>query len=174
MFEETKEAIEIIRKALEENQDAEDMTIQFIMDKDTAIKFRKELLRLLHKDETSRRIRHMEENEKDPAIRQVTCLYDTVDPMVSQDYKKRFYAEYWQLKIRYEKLKKFNNRIEAAYRTAETGNYTIVENMEKKVPMPKHDCPEGILREQQRTMGEYLHLLEVRSVIEGIDLDPEA
>lgn len=44
-------------------------------------------------------------------------LKDTRDMMVSTDYKERFKAEYLQTKIRYEKLKNFNTRIEAARRT---------------------------------------------------------
>ena len=88
-------------------------------------------------------------------------LKDTVDKMCSVDYKERFVAEYQQLKIRYEKLKAFNNKIEAATRT---------KGQKNAAPMPKHDCPDKLLREQQRVMGEYLHLLEVRAVIEGIDL----
>ena len=89
-------------------------------------------------------------------------LKDTVYMMNSSDYKERFKAEYWQTKIRYEKLKKFNTRIEAAEMT----------RYEKKpVEEPKHDCPAHLLRDQQRVMGEYLHILEVRAVIEGIDLD---
>lgn len=44
-------------------------------------------------------------------------LADTVDLMNSEDYRDRFVAEYIQLKIRYEKLKDFNTRIEASVRT---------------------------------------------------------
>ena len=33
-------------------------------------------------------------------------LKDTVEMMLSNDYKERFKAEYWQLKIRYDKLQK--------------------------------------------------------------------
>lgn len=88
-------------------------------------------------------------------------LKDTRDMMVSTDYKERFKAEYLQTKIRYEKLKKFNTRIEAARMT---------EYMEKPVEMPKHDCPDTLLLEQQTQMAHYLHTLEVRAVIEGIDL----
>ena len=91
-------------------------------------------------------------------------LKDTIEMMQSADYKERFKAEYQQLKIRYEKLKAFNNKIEAAYRTE--GQRPEV----KKVEMPKHDCPYDLLREQQHAMGEYLHVLEVRAVIEGIEL----
>lgn len=88
-------------------------------------------------------------------------LRDTIEMMNSTDYKERFKAEYYQTKIRYEKLKVFNTKIEAADRTMYQGN---------KVEMPKHDCPDELLRQQQSVMGEYLHLLEVRAVIEGIEL----
>ena len=81
----------------------------------------------------------------------------TVDGMLSPDYKERFKAEYQQTKIRYEKLKAFNTRIRAA-------------EIKGSVEMPKHDCPETLLKEQQAAMGGYLHILEVRAVIEGIDL----
>ena len=91
-------------------------------------------------------------------------LEDTTPMMVSDDYRERFKAEYIQTQIRYQKLKKFNNRIEAAYRT-ECERPDI-----KKVEMPKHDCPADLLRDQQRVMGEYLHILEVRAEIEGVDL----
>lgn len=35
---------------------------------------------------------------------------------------------------------------------------------------PAHDCPLELLREQQSLMGQYLHVLEIRAVIENIDL----
>ena len=92
----------------------------------------------------------------------IGCLADTAELMASEDYKERFKAEYAQTKIRYEKLKEFNNRVEAAERTAlGCGN---------KVEMPKPDCPYDLLRQQQSVMGEYLHILEVRAVIAGIIL----
>lgn len=91
-------------------------------------------------------------------------LNDTVAMMGSADYKERFKAEYLQTKIRYEKLKAFNTRIEASNLTRE------LHQAEKRVEMPKHDCPDYLLRDQQRVMGEYLHILEVRAVIEGVDL----
>lgn len=39
-------------------------------------------------------------------------LKETVELMNSEDYKERFIAEYRQVKIRYEKLKNFCNKIE--------------------------------------------------------------
>ena len=89
-------------------------------------------------------------------------LKDTVKLMNSEDYKERFKAEFLQTKVRYEKLKKYNTKIEAADMTKFDKN---------KVEIPKHDCPFHLLRDQQRLMGEYLHILEVRAEIEGIDLE---
>ena len=92
----------------------------------------------------------------------MTNLRDTVNLMNSEDYKDRFIAEYWQTKIRYERLKAFNTRAEAA----ENGLYCGI-----KLEKPKCDSPYSVLREQQKTMGEYLHLLELRAVYENIDLN---
>lgn len=83
-------------------------------------------------------------------------LKDTIKMMQSADYKERFVAEYQQTKIRYEKLKAYATKIEAA------------QVLNK--PEPPHDCPLYLLRDQQRAMGEYLHILELRAVIEGINL----
>ena len=83
-------------------------------------------------------------------------MEQTGELMLSEDYKERFKAEYWQTKIRYERLKKYNTRIEAADLMHRSG--------------PPHDCPSFLLNEQQEIMGRYLHLLEVRAEIEGIEL----
>lgn len=88
----------------------------------------------------------------------MTQLKDTVPYMLSDDYKVRFIAEYWQTKIRYEKLKDFCNKIEA-YEMHNCGR-----------PV-QHDVPLYLLKDQQSNMGEYLHILEVRAVIEKIDLN---
>ena len=85
-------------------------------------------------------------------------LVDTVEKMTSADYRERFVAEYQQLKIRYEKLKAYCNKIEAAQR---------IGDAEKE---PPHDCPLTLLKKQQRAMGNYLHILEVRAEIENITL----
>lgn len=95
-------------------------------------------------------------------MKEVKDLKDTAEMMTSEDYKERFRAEYHQTKIRYERLKKLNTRIEAVLR--------MPYNMPGRIEMPEHDCPEDILRDQQKCMGEYLHLLELRAVIEGIVL----
>ncbi len=85
-------------------------------------------------------------------------LSDTVRLMNSSDYRDRFVAEYVQTKIRYERLKAFCNRIEAA-------------KLDPELTEPKHDCSLELLRRQQSVMGEYLHQLELRAVIEDIDLE---
>ena len=87
-------------------------------------------------------------------------LEATVPLMLSDDYKARFVGEYRQTKIRYERLKAFCNRIEAARMTPERD----------EIEEPKHDCPLELLRNQQRAMGEYLHTMEIRAVIERIEL----
>lgn len=84
-------------------------------------------------------------------------LKETVNGMLSDDYKARCVAEYQQTKIRYEKLKAFCNCIEAAKwagKEAETDG-----------------SPLELLREQQKAMGSYLHILELRAVIGNIDLN---
>lgn len=81
----------------------------------------------------------------------------TIPLMESKDYKERMVAEYWQTKIRYEKLKKLNTRIKAC---------DIDIHLEK----PKCAVPKNILREQQAIMGRYLELLEIRAELEDIDL----
>lgn len=79
-------------------------------------------------------------------------LKDTVNLMLSDDYKERFKAEYLQTKIRYDKLHRMVVKLEA-------------DTLEFE---PK--CSIIILRDQAHLMGEYLHVLEIRAEIEGVDL----
>lgn len=81
---------------------------------------------------------------------------ETIESMCSYNYKERFIAEYHQVKIRYEKLKNFCNKIE------------VEEMLGKEVT--KHDCPLELLREQQKYMGLYLSILERRALIENVEL----
>ena len=81
-----------------------------------------------------------------------TTLNDTITPMISEDYKARFVAEYWQTKMRYNKL---HNTI-VSY-TAGTLKF-------------KPNCPLELLEEQAANMGKYLFNLEVRAQLEGINL----
>lgn len=76
----------------------------------------------------------------------------TIDLMRSGDYKKRFQAEYHQTKIRYDKLHKMLIREEAGTLDFKT------------------TCPIELLQRQKESMGWYLHALEVRAEIEGIEI----
>ncbi len=79
-------------------------------------------------------------------------LKDTIEMMNSPDYKERFKAEYYQTKIRYEKLHRMCVKYEA-------GTLDFTPN-----------CSLGLLKEQKSAMGYYLGCLEVRAEIEGIKL----
>lgn len=89
-------------------------------------------------------------------------LMDTVCLMESTDYKDRFKAEYWQTKVRYERLKKLTTRMEAERIKNEQGKPMREATLD--------GSPEGLLREQQACMEKYLHVLELRAVIESIEL----
>ena len=79
-------------------------------------------------------------------------LADTIPYMNSSDYKDRFIGEYWQTKIRYDKLHDMTVKYEAGKL-----NFTP-------------SCPLDLLKEQKKYMGMYLNKLEVRAVLEEIDL----
>lgn len=89
-------------------------------------------------------------------------LESTLDLMLSPDYKNRLKAEYWQTKVRYEKLKRSNTEWEA---------YRITNGMQAVAKESK--TPMEVLQQQERVMGEYLHLLELRAVLEGVELEED-
>ena len=79
-------------------------------------------------------------------------LLDTVELMVSDDYKNRMKAEYLQTKIRYDKLHKMIVKYES-----NTLNF-------------EPSCSLDLLKKQASAMGKYLYYLECRAEIEGIEL----
>lgn len=79
-------------------------------------------------------------------------LKDTIELMNSDAYENRFKAEYYQTKIRYEKLHKMVIKYEA-------GTLDFTPN-----------CSLELLKEQKSYMGNYLRTLEIRAEIEGIEL----
>lgn len=79
-------------------------------------------------------------------------LKDTIEMMTSEDFKERFKAEYIQLKIRYQKLHAMTVKYEAG-----------------KLDFKPH-CSLELLKEQEDLMYKYLRVLEVRALIEGIEL----
>lgn len=80
-------------------------------------------------------------------------LKETIEMMVSSDYKERFKAEYNQVKIRYDKLDEMTVKYEAG-----TLNFTP-------------SCSLELLKEQKKYMGCYIRCLKIRAEIEGIDLE---
>lgn len=117
--------------------------------KQESFEIKQEVLRLYPSSIEIRKIKEKKEKNN-------MELKETVELMNSEDYKERFVAEYHQVKIRYEKLKNFCNKIE-------------VETMLGK-EVTKHDCPLELLREQQKYMGLYLSILEKRALIENVEL----
>lgn len=79
-------------------------------------------------------------------------LKDTVELMISENYKDRFKAEYYQTKVRYDKLHKVLIKYEAG-----TLDFEL-------------SCPKEILEKQACFMGNYLKTLEIRAEIEKIEL----
>ena len=79
-------------------------------------------------------------------------LKNTIAAMVDSNYKARFAAEYWQTKIRYDKLHDIITSYDAG-----TLNFELTCNISN-------------LRAQACCMSQYLYELEVRAKIEDIDL----
>lgn len=80
-------------------------------------------------------------------------LKDTAKLMKSKNYKKRFKAEYCQLKIRYEKLETTIARYDCGML-----DFELI-------------CPMDILREQLKVMREYMNILKLRAERENIKLE---
>lgn len=80
-------------------------------------------------------------------------LEDTKELMCSPNYKERFKAEYYQLKIRYEKLK------------------AMCEKWDKGELDFTPTCPRYIYKRQLDKMAGYLMILEERAELEGIKLE---
>ncbi len=80
-------------------------------------------------------------------------LKETVELMNSNDYKERFLAEYFQVKIRYDKLK------------------AMVEKWDKGELNFTPTCPRTIYDTQLQAMENYLKVLELRAKIENVDLN---
>lgn len=79
-------------------------------------------------------------------------LKDTIQQMLSEDYKDRFKAEYYQVKIRYDKL------------------VDMLDRWDKGQLLFSPTCPRELLWRQVTVMEDYMDLLIERSIVEGIDL----
>ena len=79
-------------------------------------------------------------------------LEATVEEMLSPDYKERFWAEYWQVRTRYEKLTAMIDKC-------------LVGKLDFEP-----DCPIQLLMTQASYMRTYTQVLEARAKIEKIKL----
>lgn len=82
----------------------------------------------------------------------VTELKQTVELMNSSDYKERFKAEYYQLKIRYDKL------------------HNMCEKWDKNELDFTPTCSRFTYARQLNAMAFYLKVLEERAIVEKIEL----
>lgn len=79
-------------------------------------------------------------------------LKDTVSLMQSEDYKERFKAEYYQLVVRYKKLK------------------AMLEDWDRGELKFEPTCPRSTYNVQITAMTNYIAVLEARAVMEGVPL----
>lgn len=80
-------------------------------------------------------------------------LKETIELMNSDNYTNRFVGEYYQTKIRYDRLHKM-----------------IIKFKANKLEFTP-SCSIELLEKQAKAMGEYLYCLEIRAEIEGINLE---
>lgn len=81
-----------------------------------------------------------------------TELKDTIKMMDSVDYKERFKAEYYQVVIRYQKLKSMLDKWD-------NGQLEFTPT-----------CPRSTYNMQITAMTNYIAILETRAVMEGVEL----
>lgn len=79
----------------------------------------------------------------------------------AEDWKDRLVNEYYEIKKRYNKLKKYNRK------------QTIQRNVSDTISaMPsKEEYRNRLMSEQQSIMGRYLEILELRLTLENIEYD---
>ena len=82
-------------------------------------------------------------------------LKDTIPMMDNSDYKERFRAEWFQLKIRHRKL------------------HEMLEKWRNGKLEFEPTCPYELLDEQRHLMWQYMRVLSTRAILEGIDLKEE-
>ena len=79
-------------------------------------------------------------------------LRDTIEMMNSGDYKERFKAEYYQVVIRYQKLK------------------SMLDKWDNDQLEFTPTCPRSTYNMQITAMTDYIAVLEARAVMEGVEL----
>lgn len=79
-------------------------------------------------------------------------LKGTIELMQSTDYKDRFKAEYWQVADRFKKLS------------------AMLGKWDKGELAFTPTCPRSTYNMQAKIMADYMAVLEIRAVAEGIEL----
>lgn len=79
-------------------------------------------------------------------------LRETIKMMNSEDYKERFKAEYYQVVIRYQKLK------------------NMLDKWDEGTLKFSPTCPRSTYNMQITAMTDYIAVLEARAVMEGVEL----
>jgi len=79
-------------------------------------------------------------------------LRDTIEMMNSENYKERFKAEYYQVVIRYQKLK------------------SMLDKWDNDQLEFTPTCPRSTYNMQITAMTDYIAVLEARAVMEGVEL----
>lgn len=79
-------------------------------------------------------------------------LRDTIEMMNSEDYKERFKAEYYQVVIRYQKLK------------------SMLDKWDNDQLDFTPTCPRSTYNMQITAMTDYIAVLETRAVMEDVEL----
>ena len=79
-------------------------------------------------------------------------LRDTIEMMNSENYKERFKAEYYQVVIRYQKLK------------------SMLDKWDNDQLEFTPTCPRSTYNMQIAAMTDYIAVLEARAVMEGVEL----
>lgn len=79
-------------------------------------------------------------------------LRETIEMMNSEDYKERFKAEYYQVVIRYQKLK------------------SMLDKWDSDQLEFTPTCPRSTYNMQITAMTDYIAVLEARAVMEGVEL----
>ena len=79
-------------------------------------------------------------------------LRETVDLMLSSDYEERFLAEFYQLRIRYEKL------------------MAMLDKWDNGELEFEPTCPREMYDRQRDAMESYLDILTDRAALEGIEI----
>lgn len=95
---------------------------------------------------------HFEKTYELPETEDVDAPKECEAIPVEPSWQERMQGEYHDLKTRYEKLHRMVTKYEA-------GTLDFTPN-----------CSLDLLRQQKRHMGEYLHDLEIRAEVEGIEL----